>query len=87
MQSKSNKSEKIYNEKYIKLSKIGGGSFGQVYLVKDIKTNKEYAMKKFYLDNLGKKEKLNKGKKWILFDKEQNINDFIITKKIKLNQF
>ena len=53
MQSKSNKSEKIYNEKYIKLSKIGGGSFGQVYLVKDIKNNKEYAMKKFYLDNLG----------------------------------
>ena len=50
MQSKS---EKIYNGKYIKLSKIGGGSFGQVYLVKDIKTNKEYAMKKFYLDNLG----------------------------------
>ena len=45
MQSKS---EKIYNGKYIKLSKIGGGSFGQVYLVKDIKTNKEYAMKKFY---------------------------------------
>ena len=53
MQSKSSKQEKIYNGKYIKLSKIGGGSFGQVYLVKDIKTNKEYAMKKFYLDNLG----------------------------------
>ena len=53
MQSKSSKQEKIYNGKYIKFSKIGGGSFGQVYLVKDIKTNKEYAMKKFYLDNLG----------------------------------
>ena len=53
MQSKSSKQQKIYNGKYIKLSKIGGGSFGQVYLVKDIKTNNEYAMKKFYLDNLG----------------------------------
>ena len=53
MQTKSSKSEKIYNGKYVKLSKIGGGSFGQVYLVKDIKDNKQYAMKKFYLDNLG----------------------------------
>ena len=53
MQTKSSKSEKVYNGKYIKLSKIGGGSFGQVYLVKDIKDNKQCAMKKFYLDNLG----------------------------------
>ena len=46
--------EKIYNDKYVKVSKIGGGSFGAVYLVKDKETNKLYAMKKFYLDNLGK---------------------------------
>ena len=47
--------EKIYNNKYKKVSKIGGGSFGCVYLVKDITDNdKLYAMKKFYLDNIGK---------------------------------
>ena len=45
--------EKLYNNKYIKVSKIGGGSFGSVYLVKDKDTNNLYAMKKFYLDNLG----------------------------------
>ena len=45
--------EKLYNNKYIKVSKIGGGSFGAVYLVKEKETNKLYAMKKFYLDNLG----------------------------------
>ena len=45
--------EKLYNNKYIKISKIGGGSFGSVYLVKDKDTNNLYAMKKFYLDNLG----------------------------------
>ena len=45
--------EKLYNNKYIKVSKIGGGSFGAVYLVKDKDTEKLYAMKKFYLDNLG----------------------------------
>ena len=45
--------EKLYNNKYIKVSKIGGGSFGAVYLVKEKDTNKVYAMKKFYLDNLG----------------------------------
>lgn len=44
--------EKLYNNKYIKVSKIGGGSFGAVYLVKEKDTNKVYAMKKFYLDNL-----------------------------------
>ena len=47
------KVEKLYNNKYIKVSKIGGGSFGAVYLVKDKDTNNLYAMKKFYLDNLG----------------------------------
>ena len=46
--------EKLYNNKYIKLSKIGGGSFGAVYLVKDKDTNNVYAMKKYYLDNLSK---------------------------------
>jgi serine/threonine protein kinase len=45
--------EKLYNNKYVKVSKIGGGSFGSVYIVKDKNTNKLYAMKKFYLDNLG----------------------------------
>ena len=45
--------EKLYNNKYIKVSKIGGGSFGAVYVVKDKETEKLYAMKKFYLDNLG----------------------------------
>ena len=45
--------QKLYNNKYIKVSKIGGGSFGAVYLVKEKDTNKVYAMKKFYLDNLG----------------------------------
>jgi serine/threonine protein kinase len=45
--------EKLYNNKYVKVSKIGGGSFGAVYLVKEKDTNKVYAMKKFYLDNLG----------------------------------
>ena len=45
--------EKLYNNKYIKISKIGGGSFGAVYLVKEKGTDKLYAMKKFYLDNLG----------------------------------
>lgn len=44
--------EKLYNNKYVKVSKIGGGSFGSVYLVKEKETNKVYAMKKFYLDNL-----------------------------------
>jgi len=44
--------EKLYNNKYVKVSKIGGGSFGAVYLVKEKDTNKVYAMKKFYLDNL-----------------------------------
>ena len=44
--------EKLYNNKYLKVSKIGGGSFGAVYLVKEKETNKVYAMKKFYLDNL-----------------------------------
>ena len=44
--------EKLYNNKYVKVSKIGGGSFGAVYLVKEKETNKVYAMKKFYLDNL-----------------------------------
>lgn len=53
MNSKKDKSQKLYNNKYLKISKIGGGSFGQVYLVKDKDTQKEYAMKKFYLDNLG----------------------------------
>ena len=37
--------EKLYNNKYIKVSKIGGGSFGAVYLVKEKDTNKLYAMK------------------------------------------
>ena len=46
--------EKLYNNKYIKVSKIGGGSFGAVYLVKDKDTNNLYAMKKYYLDNLSK---------------------------------
>ena len=46
--------EKLYNNKYIKVSKIGGGSFGAVYVVKDKDTNNLYAMKKFYLDNIGK---------------------------------
>ena len=45
--------EKLYNNKYRKVSKIGGGSFGAVYLVKEKDTDKLYAMKKFYLDNLG----------------------------------
>ena len=45
--------EKLYNNKYTKVSKIGGGSFGAVYLVKEKDTGKLYAMKKFYLDNLG----------------------------------
>ena len=53
MNSKKDKSQKLYNNKYLKISKIGGDSFGQVYLVKDKDTQKEYAMKKFYLDNLG----------------------------------
>ena len=47
------KMEKLYNDKYIKVSKIGGGSFGVVYLVKEKDTNNLFAMKKFYLDNLG----------------------------------
>jgi serine/threonine protein kinase len=42
----------IYNGKYSKVKKIGGGSFGFVYLVENIDTHKQYAMKKFYLDNL-----------------------------------
>ena len=44
--------KKLYNNKYEKKLKIGGGSFGSVYLVEDITTHKQYAMKKFYLDNL-----------------------------------
>lgn len=42
----------LYNNKYSKIQKIGGGSFGCVYLVEDTTTNKQYAMKKFYLDNV-----------------------------------
>ena len=44
--------KKLYNNKYEKKLKIGGGSFGSVYLVEDITTHKQYAMKKFYLDNI-----------------------------------
>ena len=49
----SEKKEKIYNKKYTKVKKIGGGSFGSVYIVKEITDNKIFAMKKFYMDNLG----------------------------------
>lgn len=42
--------EKLYNNKYKKVSKIGGGSFGVVYLVKE--GENLFAMKKFYLDNI-----------------------------------
>ena len=44
--------KKLYNNKYTKLEKIGGGSFGCVYLVEDESTHKKFAMKKFYLDNV-----------------------------------
>jgi serine/threonine protein kinase len=49
----SEKKDKIYNKKYKKVKKLGGGSFGSVYIVKEITDNKIFAMKKFYMDNLG----------------------------------
>lgn len=42
----------LYCGKYSKVSKIGGGSFGCVYLVENVTSNIKYAMKKFYLDNV-----------------------------------
>jgi serine/threonine protein kinase len=32
-----NKSEKIFNNRYKKISKIGEGSFGKIYLAQDLK--------------------------------------------------
>ena len=42
----------LYGGKYKKIKKIGDGSFGCVYLVENAEDNKQYAMKKFYLDNV-----------------------------------
>lgn len=44
--------KQLYCGKYTKVSKIGGGSFGCVYLVEDSTSKIQYAMKKFYLDNV-----------------------------------
>ena len=46
------KQQKLYNDKYIKIKKIGGGSFGMVYIVEEKDSKKQFAMKKFYMDNL-----------------------------------
>jgi len=53
----------IYNDKYRKVKVLGKGAFGTVYLVEALhdkteeynseeKSNKNYSMKKFYLDNV-----------------------------------
>lgn len=47
---------KLYNGKYLKVRKIGFGSYGKVYLVVD-KNNKSFAMKKYYLDAFKNNEK------------------------------
>jgi serine/threonine protein kinase len=46
------KKQYLYGGKYSKIKKIGEGSFGCVYLVKNEEDGKFYAMKKFYLDNV-----------------------------------
>ncbi len=47
------KNNKIYNQKYIKVKKIGNGAFGCVYkvIMMDEK-DQQFAMKKYYLDNV-----------------------------------
>ena len=44
--------EQYYNEKYLKLEKLGYGAFGAVFKVQDKQTGNIYAMKKFYMDNV-----------------------------------
>jgi serine/threonine protein kinase len=46
------KSKNLYNDKYTKIKKIGEGSYGCVYLVRNEEDGKNYAMKKFYLDHV-----------------------------------
>ncbi len=98
MKSKNDKSQKLYNGKYIKLSKIGGGSFGQVYLVQDKDTKKEYAMKKFYLDNLANGGAVKQFEILSKFDHENihkvidmfiasNTNQYLITPYYKNNLY
>jgi serine/threonine protein kinase len=49
----------LYNGKYSKIKKIGSGSFGTVHLVEDVNTHIQYAMKKFYIDNLKEDSVIN----------------------------
>ena len=87
--------KKLYNNKYEKKSKIGGGSFGSVYLVEDITTHKQYAMKKFYLDNIsngGASKQLslltklkNKNIIEVIESFTNNENQYLITSYYKYN--
>ena len=43
--------EKIIPEEFIKLKKIGEGSFGKIFKVKWIKNNKNYAMKEMHFQS------------------------------------
>ena len=53
MNNTMSKVNKVYNQKYIKIKKIGNGAFGCVYkVILDNDKNQQYAMKKYYLDNV-----------------------------------
>lgn len=53
------KKGKLINQ-YLKIRKIGEGPYSKIKLMKDINTNKLYAMKKYNLFILKKKNKLFK---------------------------
>lgn len=42
------KGSKVYNSKYQKISFIGQGAYGKIYLVKNLEDGGMVAMKKFY---------------------------------------
>jgi serine/threonine protein kinase len=48
------KNKNLYNNKYTKIRRIGEGSFGFVYLVKNVENDGNFTMKKFYLDHVPK---------------------------------
>jgi len=53
MNNTMSKSSKLYNNKYIKIKKIGNGAFGCVYkVITNDEKDQQYAMKKYYLDNV-----------------------------------
>lgn len=89
--------KKLYNGKYEKIKRIGGGSFGNVFLVKE--GDKLFAMKKFFLDNIdqgGAKRQFellngfkheNVHEVIEMFVKEKTKNEYLITKYYKNNLY